>query len=87
MDDTPEDESTRAFERPFIPSQLICKPAATTRFSYSMLLPEVVVIEEAFGENDLTLSEICVRCLGTRDASGRRKSLFGFNPAPTSVLR
>lgn len=66
--------------------QLICRPVATTRDSYPILRPEVVVTELVLGSNVLTFSEMCARWEGMREARGRRVSSFCFRPAPTSVL-
>ena len=86
MDDTPEAGSARAWDRPSIPPQLICKPVATTRMSYPNFLPDVRVTEDALGSKALTFSGTCVMCLGIREASGRRREVLSFSPAPTSVL-
>jgi hypothetical protein len=55
--------------------------------SYDKCRPESVVTEDDVGENDLTFSETYEIYFGIRDATGRRKSVLGRSPAPTSVLR
>lgn len=58
MDETPELGSASAGDSPGIASQLIFRPAATTRASYSILRPDEVATEEVPGENVATFSGI-----------------------------
>ena len=67
--------------------QLVCRPVATTRFSYEIMRPEVVVNDDDSGENVRTFSEICTRLSGMSSFRGLRVLIFSLSPAPTRVLQ
>jgi hypothetical protein len=56
MEETPDVGSASADGSPFIASQLMPIPAATTKKSYATSRPVVVVTEEDFGSNFETFS-------------------------------
>jgi hypothetical protein len=82
---TPLALSASAEDSPEMLFQLICSPAATTSDSYVTEPPLARVTLLFSGWKVATFSGTRAMWLGMRSTSRRRRSLFCFRPAPTSV--